>query len=277
MTKEKKRCTVFYMNHKKNTFIIFVAVYILLFYSPSNSKAQTIQDTQQTTTESSTGRTNNVENRKTIRDNRQNVPGSQVKENLPMRKENVDTRKEIRSEKQIIRSEKRQQFQDKITAIKDGAKKAIVERLDDKFTALNLRQTTRMKERLNRLGSVVSRLQDRITQLKANGQDTTSAETAIAEAQKAIETSMIAVDAQASKEYIPQIASESTLGQTVGATSNQLKTDLAATHKTVIVAHQAVVKAHQAIVAIRGIPISQTQQPITTTETPTNSPTPIIE
>lgn len=244
---------------KRNGIFFFVAFYIILFYSPSNSKAQTIQDTPQTTTESSTGRTNNVENRKTIRDNRQNVPGSQVKENLPMRKENVDTRKEIRSEKQIIRSEKRKQFQDKITAIKDGAKKAIVERLDDKFTALNLRQTTRMKERLDRLASVVSRLQDRIAQLKANGQDTTSAETAIAEAQKAIEISMIAVDAQASKEYVPQIASESTLGQTVGITSQQLKTDLTATHKTVITAHQAVVKAHQSIVALRKLPMSPTK------------------
>lgn len=254
---------------KRNGILFFAVVYIVLFYSPSNSKAQTIQDTTQTTIESSIDRTNNVENRKTIRDNRQNVTGSQVKENLQMRKENVDTRKEIRSEK-------RQQFQDKITAIKDGAKKAIVERLEGKFTALNLRQTTRMKERLDRLASVASRLQDRIAQLKANGQNTTSAETAIAEAQKAIETSTIAVDAQASKEYIPQIASESTLRQTVGVTSNQLKTDLAATHKTVITAHQAVVKAHQSIVALRKLPMSPTKgAEITETpivETPTIIP-----
>lgn len=245
---------------KRNGMLFFAVVYIVLFYLPSNSKAQTIQDTPQNTTESSTGRTNNVENRKTIRDNRQNVPGSQVKENLPMRKENVDTRKEIRSEK-------RQQFQDKITTIKDEKKQVLVERLDGKFTALNLRQTTRMKERLDRLASVVSRLQDRIAQLKANGQDTTSAETAIAEAQKAIETSTIAVDTQASKEYIPQITTESALRQTVGITSQQLKTDLTATHKTVITAHQAVVKAHQSIVALRELPISPAKG-VEITETP---------
>lgn len=245
---------------KRNDILFFAVVYILLFYSPSNSKAQTIQDTQQTTTESSTGRTNNVENRKTIRDNRQNVPGSQVKENLPMRKENVNTRKEIRSEKH-------QQFQDKITTIKDGAKKAIVERLDGKFTALNLRQTTRMKERLDRLTSIVSRLQNRIAQLKANGQDTTSAETALTTAQTAIQTSMSAVATQASKEYAPQITTEENLRQTVGITSQQLKTDLTATHKTVITTHQAVIKAHQSIVALRELPISPTKG-VEITETP---------
>ena len=81
-----------------------------------------------------------------------------------------------------------------------------------------------------------------------------------------IQTSMNAVAAQASKEYAPQITTESALRQTVGITSQQLKTDLTATHKTVITAHQAVVKAHQTIVALRELPISQTKE-IENTET----------
>ena len=128
-----------------------------------------------------------------------------------------------------------------------------------------------MLERLERLTNIIVKLQDRLTTLKNEGQNTSSAETAISNAQKAIETSKIAVQTQSSKEYVPQISNESALQQTISTTSSQLKTDLATTHKTVIAAHQAVVKAHQAIIAIRRTVISPTQE-ITSVIIPTVAP-----
>ncbi len=244
------------MKYKKTIFLSALIIALVFFYYPTNIFGSS-PELPQSSTDSSTPRKDNVENRQTIRDNRRNVPGTDVKENLKMRKENVDTRQEIRSER-------RQKFQDKVIQIKDELKKAVVERLNGKFTALNQRQTARMLERLERLTSIVSRLQERVAQLKANGKNTTSAETALSTAQTAIQTSMDAVKAQASKEYVPQITTESALKQTVGITSRQLHTDLTTTHKTVITAHQAVVKAHQAIIAIiPTIEVTPTSVPIT--------------
>lgn len=240
---------------KRNCILFFAVVSIVLFYSPSNIKAQLTQDSTTTAP-----RKENVQNRVDVRNNRRNEPGLDIKENVQMRKENVANRQEIRSKR-------KEEFQKRIVTIKDEKKQVLVERLDGKFTALNLRQTTRMKERLDRLTSIVSRLQNRVNQLKTNGQNTTSAETALTTAQTAIQTSMNAVATQASKEYAPQITTEENLRQTVGITSQQLKTDLTTTHKTVITAHQAVVKAHQSIVALRELPISPAKE-VEITETP---------
>lgn len=256
LDKIKIKYKVDYMKKKNNILFIIIIVSFISFYLPLHAHAiieeETIPELSTTNTDYTAPRKENVQNRMDIRDNRKE-PGLQIKENVQMRKDNIENR-------QAIRTQKREEFQTRISTIKDEQKKAIVERLDQKFADVNKRQTDRMVEKLDRLTNITTRLQDRITALKTNGQDTTSAETVLANAQTAIETSKTAVATQAAKEYTPQITTESNLKQTVGATSSQLRTDLATTHKTVINAHKAVMKAHQAIVAVRSTTIPDTKE-----------------
>lgn len=247
------------MKKKNNILYIVIIVSFILFYSPLNALAQLTQELNTTATVSPTPRKENIKN------NRMDI--------REKRKENMQTQ-------QTIRAQRREEFQTRIATIKNEQKKALVERLDQKFTAVNKRQTDWMLERLDKLTDIVAKLQDRITTLKTNGKDTPSAEIALANAQSTIETSRTAVVAQAAKEYTPQVSTESALKLTVGATASQLNTDLATTHQTVITAKQAVHTANKAIVALRKTVINgSTLRSGESTVTPSvmSTPIPIVE
>ncbi|OGC46838.1 MAG: hypothetical protein A3C22_01320 [Candidatus Levybacteria bacterium RIFCSPHIGHO2_02_FULL_37_10] len=125
--------------------------------------------------------------------------------------------------KQAIQA-KREEYKIKLQTIKDERKKATVQRIDTKLSAVNEKHTNRFAEALERLQSILDKITD---------QDTT-------DPQKAINAAKTAVENQAVKAYVITIADEINLKQNVGATVSQLRQDLMVAHKTVMDAKQSV-------------------------------------
>lgn len=133
-------------------------------------------------------------------------------------------RAEIRQEMKDAIAAKKAELKTRIETIKDQRKKAVVERIDIKLSAVNEKHTSRFAKVLENLQLILN---------KVTVQDTTTAQTAIEEAQKAVEV-------QAGKTYTITITSESNLKQNVGTVTSQLRQDLVATHKLIIDAKQAI-------------------------------------
>ncbi|MBI2051847.1 hypothetical protein HYT33_03750 [Candidatus Roizmanbacteria bacterium] len=145
----------------------------------------------------------------------------------------------LKERKEAVR-EKREMFRQKLKEIRDKRKQAVVERIDTKMTKVNERRTSRWVEVLNKLSSIMERLQKKTDDAKTQGKDTKAAEDAIFKANDAIATAQSTVSSQAGREYVIELGEESAVRGAVGAVVNQLQQDLRATHKAVVDAKQAV-------------------------------------
>lgn len=146
----------------------------------------------------------------------------------------------------------RDAFKTKIAALKDERKKTRVENVTTRFATINTNQTNYMSQALERLTAILDKLSTKSAAAKAAGKDTTALETAITNARTAIATAKTAVTAQAGKQYIPQITTDTTLRQNVSSTFTQLQTDLQTTRKSVQSAKEAVLNAYQELAKING-------------------------
>lgn len=133
---------------------------------------------------------------------------------------------------------KREEFTKRLTAIRDEKKKAVVERIDTKIATINKNRTDKMAKHLEKMSSILSRLQERLNAAKSLGKDTAAFETALIDASSAIVTSQTAVVQQAAKQYTASITDETTLRTTVGSVVSQLQSDLQTTMQTVVDAKQ---------------------------------------
>lgn len=140
----------------------------------------------------------------------------------------------VRGETKATMQAKRDEFNTRITAIKDQKKKVVVERIDTKLAEVNKNHTARFTDVLSKLQGLV----DKFNQ-SATG---TTVLTDVTAAQAAIDAAKAAVEAQAAKSYVMTISDEATLKINVGATVSQLRLDLMAAHKMVVDAKQAVQK-----------------------------------
>lgn len=143
-------------------------------------------------------------------------------------------------------------FKQRLAALKDQRKKNVVDKVDQKLSTVNKNRTDHMGDVLDRLSGILDKISEKAALLKNQGKNTASLDTAIANARTAITTAQTAVTAQAAKEYIAQIADETTLKTTVGTTVSQLQSDLLATRKTVIDARMAVLNAAMELAKLRG-------------------------
>lgn len=141
---------------------------------------------------------------------------------------------------------KREAFQQKVATIKDERKRQLVETISSKLSTVNTNRTNQMTENLEKLSDILAKIQEKATTAKADGNNTTNVDTAIAKAETAINNAKTAVVTQASKEYIITITATGSgqLKRSVGATTKQLQADLSASHKLLVAAKQAVQQAH---------------------------------
>lgn len=159
--------------------------------------------------------------------------------------------KEARLEKKEAISQARENFQQKLAAIKDERKKAVVDRIDKRIANANKNLTSKMTNALNRLSNILDKLDKRAQTLKTEGKDVASYDTAAASARTAIASATAAVNAQSAKTYTAVITSDSALKANIGAVISLFRTELSAVHKAVIDAKQAVVKAAKEITKIK--------------------------
>lgn len=131
-------------------------------------------------------------------------------------------------------------FQEKVSAIKDARKQALIEKIDTTLANNNTERTTRMQQSLATLAAILDRVGTRAASLSTPHDNITNA---ITTARNDITSAQTAVTTQAGKTYTMQITTDDTLRQAAQATIQQFRTDITATHQAVVSAQQAVLQA----------------------------------
>lgn len=208
------------------TFFVGLGILFLFCILPSYAFSQTLSPTETFTPPSTKTRPLD-----TLKDKKQ-----QTQDLRMQRKEEMQAERE-----EFVK--KREEYKEKLKILRDEKKKAVVERIDTKMKTVNTNHTTRMSETISKLRSVLSRIKQKRDIAQTNGNDTTLLNTAIANAETALDVAQNGVTTQATKEYVITVESESTLKTTVGSTTKQLESDLHATYTLVVDAKKTVMTA----------------------------------
>ncbi len=143
---------------------------------------------------------------------------------------------------------KRQEFKTRALEIRDKNKQEIVKRIDNRITTLNKKHTERFTKLLDKLSSILDRIEVKSTELENEEVNVSEVDVLVQIARDAIEVAQNEVESQASKDYVIELDSESNLGQVVSAAFNEFKDDMAVVRDSVKVARDAV---HEAAIAIK--------------------------
>lgn len=131
----------------------------------------------------------------------------------------------------------------KLQTFRDKKKAEIADRINTNLNRINKNQTNQMKRHLEKMLSLLNRLEDRVTKGTSDIKNPETTKAAIANAKTQIATATAAVKAQAEKDYTLQITSESRVKAEAQEMREKLHTDLRAIRKIVIDAKQAVANA----------------------------------
>lgn len=166
-----------------------------------------------------------------------------LRDEMAQKVERVNTLGPQRQASPSASSQKRLQFQERLTAIKDAEKQAIIEKIDQNITTLNASETAKLNEKINKISNVLDRISSEAAQLKAEGANTVALDNTIKSANVAINNAQTAVNTQSQKEYVITIGTERTLKTNTGATVSQFRNDMRTTRQSVIAARSAVVRS----------------------------------
>ncbi len=147
-------------------------------------------------------------------------------------------RMEAKSTMKAAMSEARTAFKEKMQGIKDAKKLKIVEGLDTRINEMNKKKTTWMTERLTRLSSILSKF------------TTTGDPDDVVDATAAIEAAKTAVTAQAAKDYVLEVTTETALKTNARALIKEFITDMKAVNEKIRLATVAVAKVAKATVTV---------------------------
>jgi len=165
----------------------------------------------------------------------------ELKNRVEAKKEELKTKRETQKAELKARLEK----------IKDGRKKAAVERLDNRFTEINAKMANHWLNALTRLEELLNKVSGRADKAEANGRDVAAVRAAVEKAKTAIAAARTALEAQLAKTYPIQITDETRLKSAVATARELLNKDLKAVREAVRAAHKAVVEATK---LLKGVP-----------------------
>jgi len=126
---------------------------------------------------------------------------------------------------------------------RDKKKAEIAERVNNNLNKINQNQTAKMQKHLDKMSSILDRLEARVESNKPDISDPAAARTAILAARETIATTSAAVSAQALNDYTVVVTSEGRIGLDVKTQRDKLHSDLLTLRKMVIDAKQAVANA----------------------------------
>lgn len=163
-------------------------------------------------------------------------------------RERLETGREARQEKMdAIRAdaktkleERKAEFKANLKNIKDEKKKVVLERMVGKFDTLNTKWTTHWKTVLDRLSSVLSKMDTRARNLSQEGVDITTYTRLSADAKDKISKASAALDAQTANTYVFEVTTDSALKGEVKNISTEFRQDMSSTHEMIRVARTAV-------------------------------------
>ncbi|OGK30929.1 hypothetical protein A3F29_02985 [Candidatus Roizmanbacteria bacterium RIFCSPHIGHO2_12_FULL_33_9] len=197
--------------------IIYILIVFLLLFSPAHLIAQNNKNIKQRTTE--------------------------------RRTEIQEKRLEDKEQFALQRVE----FKSRVSEIRDKNKRAIVERIDNKITTLNKKHTDRFANLLEKLSSILDRIELKTAELDENDIEVSSVNVLVQIARDAIEVAQTEVEEQAGKDYVFEIGDESTLGQVISSAFSEFRKDMKTLLDSVKVAKEAV---HESAVALKDLIIS---------------------
>lgn len=183
-------------------------------------------------------------------DIRQATAAAQLKENIAQFKAGVEAKRTEAVEKF---KQKRDEFKAKVAAIKDEKKKALAEKIDGKITQINTNRTEEMSRYIGKMKDLLGKIQAKSDELKGAGTDTTAVEAAIKAAQTAVDSAAAAVTAQAGKQYVAALTSETALKNNFGSIAKQLELDLKTVRQLLINAQKAIANAAKVLGQARGV------------------------
>lgn len=143
--------------------------------------------------------------------------------------------------------QKHNELKEDLLAIKNARKQKIVENLDIKLDEMNARRTGHFDLVLTKLEEILAKLRAHVVTAQEAGKDTAAADASIAAATIMIDTAREQVEAQAAKEYTPEVGEESALRSIVGLTVSQLRADLKTVFNAVKTARDGVRTAAQQV------------------------------
>lgn len=124
--------------------------------------------------------------------------------------------------------------------MRDARKKLVVERVQERLNNVNERRTEHFLNVLERLSTILDKIESRTEKAKTEGKEVAAIESAITSARTAILTAQSAVGAQKAKTYEITVTDDRTAKGEVEATVKQLHADLKSVYDTVVAARQAV-------------------------------------
>lgn len=173
----------------------------------------------------------------TIKKNRINPPIQKLENRLASKEAALAQKmEEIRAKiasKEAILKTRLQKFRDK-------RKAEIAERINTNLNRINKNRTEDMLRHLNKMSTILDKLEARVNQGKPDIKDSAKAKEAIDSARDAIASASAAAQAQAAKDYTLTVSSEAAIRAEAKAARDKLHTDLQAVRKLSIAAKQAV-------------------------------------
>jgi len=137
--------------------------------------------------------------------------------------------------------------------VSDENKQRVVEKIDQRFDALNEKLTNHFINVLDRLDAILLKIKVRAEKAKTNGADISAVEVAIEAAEEAIAEARTAAEEQALKTYTIEIEGEETLRANVGEVRQQLGDDLKGVREIIKEARAAVVDSLKVLARIQNV------------------------
>jgi hypothetical protein len=152
----------------------------------------------------------------------------------------------IPSQKKIIQRDSTTQkalLKARLKTFKNTVKAERVHRINTILETMNTTKTGIYKKHLTIMQTIITKLEQKISQADNANKDTTAAKKAIADAKTTLAAAEIAVTTQQQKEYILTISSENTVKNDIQTLRNTVQSELQATQHTVQQAKQSVITA----------------------------------
>ena len=156
--------------------------------------------------------------------------------------EKIETKKE-----QLI--QKKQQFREKLQLLKNEKKQATAARLEENLNGLNNHLVDRLAKRAETFETILEKIDSRAEKLEAEEAYVDGIYSGINSIQTEIDQFKILLTAQAEKDYIPELNTESTLKIDIGAKHQELQTDLKTLRDSLISIRKQIVSLVQSLKA----------------------------
>ena len=207
-----------------------------------------------------------LEERKAVLEEKKN----QIKDTAEQKKAALEEKKNqiknLAEQKKASIEAKRGEIKDKLAAVRDEKKKALIVRIGEKLANINKNRTDHLLKILTRLEEIVKKIETRTAEVKGKGIDTSVVDAAVATAKTSIANAQVAVTAQAAKVYTITVNSETTAKNEVGQFMKGLEADLKTVRDLVKAAQESVMRAAVALKGLR-VPVTVTPK-VTTTIAP---------